>query len=418
MGIHLDMQGGVGTDPDGIGPATNPNIIKITNSVNNSNPAQGGVAIFHGDSGAWGQGNLVFAGIASATGAIDPKMVINTVSGNVGIGTITPGAKLEVAGQIKITGGAPALGKVLTSDANGLAAWESVPGVVESDPIWTAASANYYTQTNLQTSGQSNVHWGNLTNIPVGIAWSEVSSKPAACTSGEFITDIANGTCAAPTAAAAEADTLNTVTGRGNTTTNSVTVSNATIGGDIINNNWKILARGSDWAEEAVITLNSAGSSFNVDDGFNDQRVNTAIFSWPDGSVNEIMFMPKNTSEAGWCVGGNFIMNITSNAGGTSPKCTDFYNQADGSVFRQEVTEDDAIQIAIDGVDMIYCPDQYGRNGSLNYPGTQGEYTYFDPICHYKAGTDYASSTISVIEIKEIDWSPSYGAWHWEIWYR
>jgi hypothetical protein len=46
--------------------------------------------------------------------------------GNVGIGTPTPGTKLEVAGQIKITGGAPADGKVLTSDANGLASWQPV----------------------------------------------------------------------------------------------------------------------------------------------------------------------------------------------------------------------------------------------------------------------------------------------------
>jgi len=45
---------------------------------------------------------------------------------NVGIGTTTPGAKLEVAGQIKITGGTPGAGKVLTSDAAGLASWETV----------------------------------------------------------------------------------------------------------------------------------------------------------------------------------------------------------------------------------------------------------------------------------------------------
>ena len=43
--------------------------------------------------------------------------------GNVGIGTTSPGAKLEVAGQVKITGGAPGSGKVLTSDATGLASW-------------------------------------------------------------------------------------------------------------------------------------------------------------------------------------------------------------------------------------------------------------------------------------------------------
>ncbi|MFH1710321.1 MAG: hypothetical protein ABH860_04530, partial [bacterium] len=43
--------------------------------------------------------------------------------GNVGIGTTDPGATLEVAGQIKITGGTPGGGKVLTSDSAGLATW-------------------------------------------------------------------------------------------------------------------------------------------------------------------------------------------------------------------------------------------------------------------------------------------------------
>jgi hypothetical protein len=47
--------------------------------------------------------------------------------GNVGIGTTSPGANLEVAGQVKITGGAPGLGKVLTSDAVGLASWQPPP---------------------------------------------------------------------------------------------------------------------------------------------------------------------------------------------------------------------------------------------------------------------------------------------------
>jgi hypothetical protein len=49
------------------------------------------------------------------------------VDGNTGIGTTNPSAKLEVAGQVKITGGTPAAGQVLTSDATGLSTWEPVP---------------------------------------------------------------------------------------------------------------------------------------------------------------------------------------------------------------------------------------------------------------------------------------------------
>ena len=45
-------------------------------------------------------------------------------TGNVGIGVYDPDAKLELNGQIKITGGNPGEGRVLTSDADGLASWK------------------------------------------------------------------------------------------------------------------------------------------------------------------------------------------------------------------------------------------------------------------------------------------------------
>lgn len=47
---------------------------------------------------------------------------------NVGIGTNSPGVKLEVAGHVKITDGTEGLNKILTSDANGNASWQNPPG--------------------------------------------------------------------------------------------------------------------------------------------------------------------------------------------------------------------------------------------------------------------------------------------------
>ncbi len=46
-------------------------------------------------------------------------------NGDIGIGTISPTAKLDINGQIRIQGGVPDMHKVLTSDSAGLATWQS-----------------------------------------------------------------------------------------------------------------------------------------------------------------------------------------------------------------------------------------------------------------------------------------------------
>ena len=77
------------------------------------------------------------------------------LEGNVGIGTNNPGAKLEVSGQVKITGGTPEAGKVLTSDNTGLATWQK-PEV----NFWAETGENVY---------RSNGNVGIGTDTPAGV---------------------------------------------------------------------------------------------------------------------------------------------------------------------------------------------------------------------------------------------------------
>ncbi len=72
---------------------------------------------------------------------LTPRFTIKN-GGNVGIGIINPGAKLEVAGQVKITGGNPGAGKILTSNASGLATWQAPSSGTDSD--WTISGNNQY----------------------------------------------------------------------------------------------------------------------------------------------------------------------------------------------------------------------------------------------------------------------------------
>ena len=62
------------------------------------------------------------------------QFFVQKSTGNIGVGTISPKAKMEVAGQVKITGGTPGTGKVLTSDASGLASWQTPASAAETDP--------------------------------------------------------------------------------------------------------------------------------------------------------------------------------------------------------------------------------------------------------------------------------------------
>ena len=79
MGIHLDMQGG-------IGPVPRPNILKFTNSAATGN----GAAIFLGDPGAYDNNSIIFSEYTAGNDIGKVMMTMNTVSGNVGVATVNP----------------------------------------------------------------------------------------------------------------------------------------------------------------------------------------------------------------------------------------------------------------------------------------------------------------------------------------
>lgn len=62
--------------------------------------------------------------------------------GNVGVGMALPAARLDVLGNLKIVDGTQAAGRVLTSDANGLASWQTPAAAPDAD--WTIAGSNMF----------------------------------------------------------------------------------------------------------------------------------------------------------------------------------------------------------------------------------------------------------------------------------
>jgi len=78
-----------------------------------------------GDLLTWVETDPLFE-IGNGTSVLDTSNAFTILkNGNVGIGVTHPVVQLEVDGQVKITGGDPGSGKILTSDADGLATWQS-----------------------------------------------------------------------------------------------------------------------------------------------------------------------------------------------------------------------------------------------------------------------------------------------------
>jgi hypothetical protein len=110
------------------------------------------------------------------------------VSGNVGIGTLTPDALLHVAGQVKITGGSPGTGKVLTSDADGLAVWQTPASTGLTLPFDGTVSNTTaaFKVTNTGTSNTAGAIAGHSAGSDAveGVTSAQMSGVLGRCTNG------------------------------------------------------------------------------------------------------------------------------------------------------------------------------------------------------------------------------------------
>ena len=90
-------------------------------------------------------------------GMTSDAMVIQYVTGNVGIGATVPTERLEVQGSVKIVDGTQGLNKVLTSDAAGKASWKNVglgaPGTASSWSANALTPPEIYPNGSIQTYG-------------------------------------------------------------------------------------------------------------------------------------------------------------------------------------------------------------------------------------------------------------------------
>jgi len=137
--------------------------------VRGSSPRHGVEGVSTGGKGVYGTSTTGYAGYFEG-----PK---NYFEGNVGIGTISPAVKLEVNGQIKINGGSPGAGKVLTSDGSGLGSWQTpTAGDITAVTAGTGLSGG---GTSGPVSLEFSTSWGDARYVEEGQSGSVTSAMIA-----------------------------------------------------------------------------------------------------------------------------------------------------------------------------------------------------------------------------------------------
>ena len=126
----------------------------------------------------------------------------NYFAGNIGIGVASPATKLDVNGQIKISGGSPGLNKILTSDTVGLATWKTASELGLAGGLVGTGSTNYVAKfTGAGALGNSQIV-DNGTSVGIGTASPPSGVKLAVNSNnqGGIYADTTNGTAISGTA--------------------------------------------------------------------------------------------------------------------------------------------------------------------------------------------------------------------------
>lgn len=117
------------------------------------------------------------------------RMIV-TGAGDIGVGTMTPAAKLDVAGTVKIADGTQGVGKVLTSDAAGLATWQ-VPAGSGLAAGSAAGNTPYWNGTTWVTNN-SNI-FNNGGNVGIGTSSPTQLLQVGNTSTGHHLTYQSNG---------------------------------------------------------------------------------------------------------------------------------------------------------------------------------------------------------------------------------
>ncbi|MDQ5889626.1 MAG: hypothetical protein QG609_119 [Patescibacteria group bacterium] len=137
--IILGVNGGAGNVGIGINSPTSKLDVNGTIGIRGGSPAVNKILAATDSNGAATWKTATELGIGN-NWVLTGNNLFNNNNGNVGIGINDPTSKLDVGGNVRIRGGSPTSGKVLTAtDSNGNATWQtpSAGSVITPDKIYT-----------------------------------------------------------------------------------------------------------------------------------------------------------------------------------------------------------------------------------------------------------------------------------------